>query len=138
MQSERDACNAYKTIYQKEYCPIEQRNKDGKYSAMFNWYPCNRSLTSVYIWLVFIFPDDSYAADKVFKKIVRDKGCEKCFKHCALKNKNPPQPENPKRRISEYMDTTSRIGELIIKHRLHDHRKCGKKGTRCQHIFLID
>lgn len=37
MQSGKNACkcNVYKTIYQREYCPIEQRtsNTDGKHSV---------------------------------------------------------------------------------------------------------
>lgn len=136
-------CKVFKTTYQKHYCPMDERN-NGKRTCWIS-LDCKCLKTKVHI-LVFPhllsclfrfrpFPDDCPCPKS---KILRQKGCEKCFKHCELKNRNPDDPDKKKRRISEYMDTTSRIGDLILKHRLNDHRKCGRKGTRCQHIFYLD
>jgi hypothetical protein len=40
------------------------------------------------------------------------------------------------RSYSEYQDEFSKIGGLIVKHKLHDHSECGKEGILCKHKLL--
>lgn len=38
-----------------------------------------------------------------------------------------------RRNLSEYNEGIGRIGSIVVKHKLHDHSKCGKEGRKCEH-----
>lgn len=38
--------------------------------------------------------------------------------------------------ISEYMDNISRVGQVIMNKKLHNHSSCTKK--KCEHPFVVD
>ena len=42
----------------------------------------------------------------------------------------------PSKSVSEYHDEFSKIGSLIMKHKLHDHSVCGKEGIQCKHKLI--
>lgn len=47
----------------------------------------------------------------------------------------PPSPSTMpvKKSVSEYRDEISRTGAIIIRHQLHNHAMCGKRGRHCEH-----
>lgn len=51
----------------------------------------------------------------------------------------PPTPRlrvSSTKNLTEYQDKISGTGEIIMKHRLHNHFKCGKEGRKCEHRIL--
>lgn len=68
------------------------------------------------------------------RKILRNTVPDDCFGHCALvqHRKNVVASQFP---VSEYMDNISRVGKMILKSRLHEHKKCFNK---CLHSYVLD
>lgn len=58
-----------------------------------------------------------------------------CLCKCGKKTYKPDDPRVLNYRISEYKDNISRIGNIIEKSKLHDHRKC--KG-KCTHMYILN
>lgn len=54
---------------------------------------------------------------------------------CGKKRFNPDYPRICNGHISEYKDILSRTGYIIMKDRLHDHRKCGRP---CEHMYTFN
>lgn len=60
-------------------------------------------------------------------------GCPGCFRHCQTRRKLEPVIAP----VSEYKDTVSRIGAVITKAKLNDHRKC-KAPAGCVHFYRLE
>lgn len=78
----------------------------------------------------------------------RDSRMDKCFTHCPArsnkKNKNDSYNDDENgtsigkcRSISEYQDTVCRVGEVILKTKMHDHRRCNANKNPCGHKFVL-
>lgn len=57
-----------------------------------------------------------------------------CLCKCGKKTYKTDDPRILNYRISEYKDNISHIGNVIVKSKLHDHRKC--KG-KCTHLYTL-
>lgn len=75
------------------------------------------------------------------RKILRNTVPDDCFGHCKVGERRSV----PKRRqlnaseypVSEYMDNVSRIGKVIMRSRIHEHKKkCVKR--ECAHPYVLD
>lgn len=75
------------------------------------------------------------------RNILRNTVPDDCFGHCKVGVRRSV-PERSKLNaseypVSEYMDNVSRIGNVIIKSQIHDHKKkCVKR--ECAHPYVLD
>lgn len=90
----------------------------------------------VFVFVFFSFLECCNDPDEARRPLINrieKKNCESC--HCKLK-RSSRIIEKPVARISEYTANTGRIGKLIIKSKLNDHRKC-KNEKSCRHFYQI-
>lgn len=108
----------YKTTYQADYGHPSMNGKNAQ---------TTKSLPSCDDPVLDILNKQRAAKLGKFRPISRAKNV--CYKHCCIKKKEIKEDQPEGRRISEYMDNTSRIGSLIVKYKILN-QKLSQKSYR--------
>lgn len=132
-----------KTSYAHDYPPLDKRKcYEGalyrKSGCRLHFPMAKRAhgncLHFAFFWFLFFSTHLECCLKDMRGKIYRA-GCPGCFKHCpVLQGKIPliiPRP------VSEYMDTVSRVGNVITVYKINDHEKC-KPPNGCSHFYKMD
>lgn len=124
------------STYGHDYPALDKRNcVEGTHTAVLA-----RRLPAERIFIRFHFSLSLFLSRGALECCKRDRrgkieraGCAGCFRHCQTRRKL----ETVIAPVSEYKDTVSRIGGVITKAKLNDHRKC-KAPAGCVHFYKLE